>query len=305
MRVSRLVLWSIILLLLLTNIGTVLLMSNNNSSDQLVMSDREIDRNKPLAEVGNTDINYQSWLNELINQHGEEVLHNMVDSEVVFQLAKQQDLSIEPKIIEREIARMLVMEGVLSEEEKADKVDQWTEQIEYRYYLQELITKDVEVPESEIETYFNEYKRQYQFEDMVQISHILVPTEQEAEYVMTKLEDGESFSGVAKEHSIDEDTASDGGYLGFYSETSSFIPGEYYDVSTELSPGEYSEPQLMDNGYAVIYLHQHLPAIELSYEEAFQEVRQDLALDQLEKNIDAESLWEQTGVNLTYKNANN
>ncbi|UOQ83872.1 peptidylprolyl isomerase [Gracilibacillus salinarum] len=305
MRVSRLVLWSIILLLLLTNICTVLLMSNNNASDQLVMSDGEIDRNKPLAEVGETDINYQSWLNELINQHGEEVLYNMVDSEVVFQLAKQQDLSIEPKIIEREIARMMVMEGVLSKEEKADKVDEWTQQIEYRYYLQELLTNDVEVPESEIEAYFNEYQRQYQFEDMVQISHILVPTQQEAEYVMTKLEDGESFSEVAKEHSIDEETASDGGYLGFYSETSSFIPTEYYEVTSELSPGDYSEPQLVDNGYAVIYLHQHLASIELSYEEAYQEVRQDLALDQLDDDIDAESLWNEIGVDLTYKNANN
>ncbi|MGP4042585.1 peptidyl-prolyl cis-trans isomerase [Gracilibacillus sp. D59] len=302
MRVSRLVLWSIILLLLITNITTIFIFSGGISSGEfVVLDDNRVDRNKPLAEIGNEEIQYQDWMSELIERYGDSVLHDLIDKEVVFQLAEEEDLEINAKIIDRELSRMMVMHGLLSAEEKEKKVEKWTEQIKYRYYLQQLLSKNVDVSEAEIKEYYQFYKNQYQFESMVQLSHILVSTEQEAEFAMARLDEGESFGEVASELSIDEESAADGGYLGYYSETSSFIPSEYYDKAISLEAGTYSEPILVNNGYAIIYHHQHLPAIELSYKEAYEEVRQDIALDQLETKVDASVLWEQLEVDLIYK----
>ncbi|MFD2656927.1 peptidylprolyl isomerase [Gracilibacillus thailandensis] len=306
MRVSRLVLWSIILLLLITNITTIFILSGKNNSDEFVVLDENpVDRNQPLAEIGDEEVLYQDWMNELIEQYGESVLHDLIDKEVVFQLAEDKDLEVHPKIIDRELSRMMVMQGVLSEEEKEKKIEKWTEQIKYRYYLQQLLSEDVSVSEAEIEEYYQFYQNQYQFDDMVQLSHILVSTQQEAEYVMARLDDGEPFNEVAKDLSIDEESRTDGGYLGFYSETSSFIPREYYDTAISLEAGTYSEPILVNNGYAIIFHHQHLPAIELNYDEVYEEVRQDVALDQLQAEVDASALWDQIEVELNYKNEKN
>ncbi|WP_163583016.1 peptidyl-prolyl cis-trans isomerase [Gracilibacillus saliphilus] len=306
MRVSRLVLWSIILLLLITNITTIFIFSGQNSSDEFVVLDENpVDRNQPLAEIGDEEVLYQDWMSELIEQYGESVLHDLIDKEVVFQLAEDKDLEVHSKIIDRELSRMMVMQGLLSEEEKEKKIEKWTEQIKYRYYLQQLLSEDVSVSEAEIEEYYQFYQNQYQFDDMVQLSHILVSTQQEAEYVMARLDDGEPFNEVAKDLSIDEESGTDGGYLGFYSETSSFIPREYYDTAISLEAGTYSEPILVNNGYAIIFHHQHLPAIELNYDEVYEEVRQDIALDQLQSEVDASALWDQIEVELNYKNEKN
>ncbi|SFM50573.1 foldase protein PrsA [Gracilibacillus orientalis] len=306
MRVSRLVLWSIILLLLITNITTIFILSGENSSNEFaVLEENRVDSNKPLAEIGNQEILYQDWMSELTEQYGKSVLNDLIDQEVVFQLAEEENLEIHPKIVDRELSRMMVMQGVLSAEEKEKKMEKWTEQIKYRYYLQHLLSENISVSETEIEEYYQFYQNQYQFDDMVQLSHILVSTEQDAEYVMARLEDGESFSEVASELSVDEESKANGGYLGYYSETSSFIPSEYFETATSLKAGTYSEPILVNNGYAIIFHHQHLPDIELSYEEAYEEVRQDIALDQLESEVDASVLWDQLEIDLNYKNEGN
>ncbi|GAE94219.1 hypothetical protein JCM21714_3357 [Gracilibacillus boraciitolerans JCM 21714] len=88
MKISRLVLWSIILLLLITNLTTILLLSGKNNEDAYILSNNnKIDRNKPLAEIEKEEIMYQDWMAKLINKHGEQVLNEMIDKEVIFQLA--------------------------------------------------------------------------------------------------------------------------------------------------------------------------------------------------------------------------
>ncbi len=139
---------------------------------------------------------------------------------------------------------------------------------------------------------------------MVQLSDIVVSSQQEAEFVIAKLDEGESFSQVSQELSTDSETVDKGGYLGYYSETSSFIPPTYYKKAVSMEEGTYSEPLLIGDNYAIIFHHQHLPAIQLSYEEAYQEVRQDLAFDKMETEMDASALWERMEVDLIYKNSN-
>src|SRR5699024_5305842 len=100
--------------------------------------------------------------------------------------------------------------------------------------------------------------------------------------------------------SVDEDSASKGGYLGFYTESSSFIPDSYFEKAVSIDEGTYSDAFVTNNGYAIIFNHQFLEEVKLSYEEAYEEVRQDLALDQLDKKVEATPLWEQLEVDVFY-----
>src|SRR5690625_2432293 len=110
MKLSRLGLWFLIMLLLLTNIVTFVVLTKNSQDNYMVEGTNSPDKNQPLATIGKVEINSQEWSNQLMDQYGEQVLHNMVDKEVVKQLAEEKDLNIEPKIIDREQARMMSMQ---------------------------------------------------------------------------------------------------------------------------------------------------------------------------------------------------
>ncbi|WP_277678496.1 peptidylprolyl isomerase [Gracilibacillus dipsosauri] len=294
MRLSKLSLWVIIFILLITNITTLLFSKGNT---EIALDDESvIHQKKPLATIENEKIKYEEWLDLLTRGYGEKVLTEMVNQEVVFQLAEQEELEIDSKIVEREIARLLIMQGVLTEEERKSLQEKWTEQIKYRYYMKALLTRDVEVSDSEVKQYFQTYENQYQFEEVVQLSHIVVSSEAEADEAYQKLESGASFTDVAQEYSMDEETASEGGYLGYYTETNSFIPPEYFHETLAMDEGTFSQPIRTDQGFSIVFLHHHIPAVNVSYEEAYQEVKQDLALDQMDQNLDPELLWEELEV---------
>lgn len=296
MKLSRLGLWTIILLLLLTNIVTLFIFLGNEAYPLAEGKNNK----QALAVIGKEEINYQEWISQLVDEHGEQVLNDMVDKKVIHQLAEDKNFKMEPQVIDREIARMMTMQGLMSEEAKEEKIEKWREQIESRYLLQYLLTENAALEEEEIQRYYQQYKGQYRFDEMVQLSHILVETQPEAELAFSKLEEGATFQEIAEEFSVDQDTADNGGYLGFYTSTSSFIPAQYFEVAKTLEEGSYSTPFTTDNGYAILYHHQHLEEIELTYEEAREEVRQDLALDKLDRKVDARFLWDQLEVDILY-----
>lgn len=72
------------------------------------------------------------------------------------------------------------------------------------------IAEDIEVADEEIEAYYENMKKE------IHARHILVEDEDEANELKAKLDDGEDFAELAKEHSIDT-SAANGGDLGFFS----------------------------------------------------------------------------------------
>ncbi|MFC4389331.1 peptidylprolyl isomerase [Gracilibacillus marinus] len=294
MRLSRISLWLLIIILLITNIAT-LLWSNVAGEDKYEEVFKEVDAKGILATIEGTEIKEKQLMQYMAERYGKEALEDLINKEVVYQLAKRNNLVVSDKIIDRELARMLVASPKLTDEEKEKQIKLWKEDIIYRYYLQQLLVSDAEVESTDLESYYDTYKNQYNFEEMIQLSHIVVTTEAEAEEVMTKLDNGERFSDLAELYSIDESKNRDG-YIGFYSQTSSFIPGEYFDLAMDMEVGSYSEPILTSQGYAIIYMHEHLDAIDFTLEEAYEEVAMDLKLEQLPISLDATSLWDELEV---------
>lgn len=82
------------------------------------------------------------------------------------------------------------------------------------------------------------------------LAHILVATEEAArELLDTRLQD-EEFEDVAAEVSIDQQTAVDGGDLGWAPQTLYVV--EFGDAAFELEPGEISEPVQTQFGWHII-----------------------------------------------------
>lgn len=292
---SKKLLMGIIAVLLITNVATLIF---KDSKDQVVLNEEDgeekaVSNNEPVASIAGEKIIYADWMKELREVHGEKQLKTMVDRHVVEKLAEEKDIEISEKVIERELAYLLAMQGAMTEAEYTAAEEKWRDEIIYRYQLEFLLTEDITVPEDEIQTYYEGYKNQYNMSAAMQLSHILVENKDTAEKVYEELEAGASFELLAQEYSLDKETNKDGGYLGFINTNSQFFPNGYEEVANGMEEHTYSEPFVADNGVAIIYLQQAVPAIEFDYEEIKPYVKSELALHKEKMTLNAELLWEE------------
>ena len=84
----------------------------------------------------------------------------------------------------------------------------------------------------------------------IKCSHILLKKQSEALMVLDRLKNGESFSNLAKELSIDKASGKRGGDLGFFRKGMMVKPFE--DVAFKLEKGQISEPVKTEFGYHII-----------------------------------------------------
>lgn len=297
---SKQLLLGILVVLVITNIATLLFW---NMGDKVVLdgSDKEISRTKPVAIVGGKEISYDAWMESLRDLHGKSQLKKMIDRELVKQLAAKKDIVIDEKLIEREISFLTTMQGVMTKEETKKKEKKWRKDIIYRYQLAALLTEDVTIPEEKLRKYYNEYHNQYDFSQSIQISHIVLDDFQTAKKVKKELDSGASFQLLATEYSTDEETRNEGGYLGFYTESSQFLPDGYFEKAMEMDARSYSEPFKSGAGISIIYVHRKLPAIKFTYNEIKPYMEDELALGKLDQSLIADPLWEKADIEWIYE----
>ena len=112
--------------------------------------------------------------------------------------------------------------------------------------LQQKAMEDVEITDEEITNYYEQGKYE------LSARQILVETEQEAQELYDKLQAGEDFAALAKEHSQDAASAENGGELDWF--TVGEMTGAFNDVAYALEIDEISEPVASDDGYYIIQL---------------------------------------------------
>ncbi|MEE8601760.1 peptidylprolyl isomerase [Euzebya tangerina] len=110
--------------------------------------------------------------------------------------------------------------------------------------MTDVVAGDEEISEEQIQ---QAYETQF---GAPEVSHILVETEAEANEVLDRLDDGESFADVATEVSLDPGSAANGGSLGPL-QPGAFVP-EFEEAALALSPGEVSQPVQTQFGFHII-----------------------------------------------------
>lgn len=295
--------FGILLTLLFTNILTLALWlwspQSKNTSEGFSV---DINPDAPVAKVNDTKITYQQWLTYLENKYGKKALKEMINKDVTNQLADQENLSINEGVVQLELSLLATMEGILTEEAIDQKEQRLEEEVTNRLYLEELVTQDILVSEEEIESYYNQYSEQYHFSPSTQLSHITVEDQATAQKIISELDGGTSFSTLARQYTTDEETRDTGGYLGYFTSSSSYLPSGYFEYAQEMNEHTYSEPIQTEDGVAIIYLHRYLPEVDLSYDQLHAHIRREIALEKMEDVPQATSLWNQLEVDWVYKN---
>ncbi len=112
--------------------------------------------------------------------------------------------------------------------------------------------------------------------------HILVPTEEEAQAALDRINGGESFDDVAKEVSKDG-SAAQGGDLGWFG-PGRMVP-EFEKAVSELEVGAVSEPVQSQFGYHVIMLEETRVAEKPKFEDIEPQLREYAQSLSVEKRV--------------------
>ncbi|MGE9755411.1 peptidyl-prolyl cis-trans isomerase [Bacillus inaquosorum] len=253
-----------------------------------------------IATIGGKSVTREEWLKEMEDQYGKSTLEDMINVRVIEQLAKKNDLKVSKSEIDREFLLIKAVNNSFYEDEHTTEKE-WKDQIRYNILLEELLTRDIDISNSEMKSFYNKNKELYQFDDSYRIRHIVVKDEEEAREVLKELEGGSSFEAVAAERSTDRYTSPYGGDLGFVTEASDNIPSAYIEEAKTLNEDEWSEePIKVSNGYAVIQLKEKLKARTFSYAEVKDQIRRQIAMDQLGDKATVKTLWKEADVSWFY-----
>jgi parvulin-like peptidyl-prolyl isomerase len=252
-----------------------------------------------VATVGKKSILRQEWLNELEARYGKDVLKEMVDQKVIEEMAAKYKIEISTQDVDREF-RMLQSTYNSFSKQNVKNEKKWKEQIRSNLLLEELLTKDVEVSNDELESYYEKNKDLFNVPAAFHLSHIVVSTQEEADQALQELAQGSNFSTLAMERSIEEFSANEGGDIGYISVEDERYPNEYIQVAKILKTDKYSKPIKVDQGYAILKLEGKISGKKYAFEDVKEQIRRQIALEQMKTPATASTFWDDAKVDWFY-----
>ncbi|WP_228027612.1 peptidyl-prolyl cis-trans isomerase [Bacillus fonticola] len=276
-------------LLLLTNALALYLLVGGD--DDVLTPDQET-----VATVNGEAITREDWLITLEQRYGKQVLRDLINQAVTSEMAEQEALQLTEEDLIRE---WTLLRGSFPQQLKWSNGNEvWKNSIRETVLLEEWLTKDVVIDEERLRQAYEEQKSRFQVPALYGLSHIVVPTKEAAENVLTELEDGTPFDVIAMERSVDPTSTDAGGSLGFLEEGD--IPAAYVDPIRSIKTGEWTDPIETDGGFAVVFLHEQIEGQEYSFEEVKGFLRRQLALEEMTIPYTVESFWRDLDVEWFY-----
>ncbi|SFT28458.1 peptidylprolyl isomerase [Paenibacillus sp. BC26] len=256
----------------------------DNSQDQEGPAPAE----EPLAaKVGHEQITAKQLSDELQLQYGDQLLRTLMVRAATRQEAEAYGLSISDTEMNDELEAM--MTGYESKEQYYATMKEQLgltpegirEDTEYRLLLEKIAVRSVEVTESEIDAYIADNKEQFAPRKQLHLAWIVLATEKDADDLLQQLESGEDFALMAKNYSIDTNTADGGGDLGFIETDDPFTDDAILEAANQLSVGEVTGPIEVEQGQAIIQLLETHTEDVPSESRVRDQVKRELALSKL------------------------
>lgn len=264
-----------------------------------------------MAVVGKESISESAWIQTLKQKNGQQVLTDMINRLVVNQEAKRLGITVDEKRVQSELEKMQESYGSsgtnfdqsLKKEAGISQQD-LLEEIRYHMLLEDIAIRDIDVDETQIRNYYESHHEEFGEPARAKLSIITVATEGEAEQVRQELKQGANFSTLAKELSTDALTAADGGDMGWVSLSDDSVPRGIREAVPSLASGQDSQPIPVDGGFAIIRVLESKKATQLSYEEAKDSIRREMALAQVSLDDVLAQLKKSLGVTVSSQNYN-
>jgi len=204
-----------------------------------------------------------------------------IDEEFETQLA----LYLESQNLTRELFETRLEEqGYVVEEFMATARENITEHLKLRI-VQRAVSEPIEISDDELLAYFEEHRAEYETEEEVRASHILVATEEEAVQLHLQLADGADFAELAREHSTDVGSGQNGGDLGWFGRGR--MVAAFEEAAFALEVGQLSEIVQTEFGFHIILLTDHRDATHPEYVDVADRVLEDREAEIIEERFGA------------------
>lgn len=245
-------------------IGALTLAACNDNADS-----------EPVVETAAGDITKEEFYQELKDQHGEQVLEQMITMKVLEDNYEVTDEQVEAELEKTKEQYGEGFEAALQQSGFAD--EEAYKELIYLSLLQEAaLTEGIEVTDEEIQEKYDRMGME------VDAQHILVADEETAKEVKSKLDEGEDFAELVAEYSMDPGSAQDEGNLGYFG--TGVMNNEFETAAFNLEVGEISEPVQSPNGYHIIKVNDKRETEEEVGE--FEDMKDDIRRDLLTSKID-------------------
>lgn len=263
--------------------GTFILRGMNDSNTDTSRSASDL--KEPVASVAGQMISEKQWVDALKTRYGSKVLMEMLNRQAVLAEAKLQGLTVTESQVDKELQSS--MEGYSSEQAFYDEMwNQFGMSLEdlraeatYQVLLEEIATKDITVSEEAVQEYYEEHEADYKPIRLFDLSMIQVDDLDSANRVLEQIEEGESFGEVAESESTDEYSRESKGRLGLIEENDPFQPKEMMKLAEEMDIADVAGPVQVDDHYIIIRLNNIEEKQGMTYEEAMEDIRMMLALN--------------------------
>lgn len=254
-------------LVMVVGLAAVGCSSDSTSDDEIV------------AKIGDMKVTKSEFYDELVNQNGAQVLDVLIADKIMQSEVQKQNIVISDEQIEVDFEEMKDFYG--SDEALQTELDKYgltvedvKKNIKSNLEIELLLEPYIEITDEEMAEYFETNKEKFGQEEQVKASHILVETEEEALEVKAKIDAGEDFAELAKEHSTDTANSEQGGNLGYFPEGK--MVKEFSDVAFSLGIDEISDPVKTNHGYHIIKVEDRLEEKLPVFEENIDEIKNQL-----------------------------
>ncbi|WP_059283779.1 peptidyl-prolyl cis-trans isomerase [Bacillus coahuilensis] len=205
-----------------------------------------------IATVGEERITRNDWLYRLESEVGEKSLQELVDERVLDLAAERYDLNVskEEIALEESLTDLILPSDLSKEKQERERA------IYYDLLFQKLVSKDVNIGQSDIESYYKTNQHLFEVPDKYDLSLIKVPSLKDGKRIVAELSTGADFESLAREQSTDPYSAEAGGKIGFLFYGNTLYPEEMWEEVKGVKAGKWSNVFQWGEEYAIVYVHQ-------------------------------------------------
>jgi peptidyl-prolyl cis-trans isomerase C len=166
----------------------------------------------------------------------------------------------------------------------AERVERFKEQLAIDNLMREEVASRTTVTLEEMRAYYAANSGSFTAPDELRASHILVKTEEEAQDLKKRLDEGEDFAAVARKASLDLATRYKGGDLGLIKKGQA-VP-QFEKALLSLKIGEVSSPVATQFGWHLIKLNDRATGAPQSFEDAKDQVKEQILNEKKHKRFE-------------------
>jgi parvulin-like peptidyl-prolyl isomerase len=245
-----------------------------------IVSQDELDRSgREMLNQLRADGTSGSKLEEEYNQHKKNILRDRIDELLLVQKAKDLNINVDSEVTKYMTG--LQRQFNITDTDKfrdyihaqsgmtyEDFLNETKNGFLTRQVISEEVGRKINIPDKDIEDYYNAHKSEFNREEKVFLSEILISTEgkdaagvaaaqKKADQVALDAARGQRFSDLARDNS-DASTAKAGGVLGSYKKGD--LAKEFEDAVWNLPKGGVSKPLRIATGFEILKVDDHTKA---------------------------------------------